>query len=340
MAEPLPYEVGCVLQSGNGTVWLYAGEYSKERHSYVCVRTVNDGRVSITRCNSHAGPRDIVPIPYFGTRSMELHADDGPAYVLIGGALDSTLSPLDAALTAHTRPDVIEYQYNQHSKLAAPPGYDGPVLARNTMLQWYRDGRLHRDPDENGVDRPAQILGLGLMRPPGDPYRIEYGWMYYADGERHRDVGPCVIDHRCICGACSVDVEKSDKFGVRLKAGPPYQLEWNRTRLDGPISVTCNGTQHWVANGTQHWVASIYVLHRRPFTARLNGEIQWVSDWESDGASDGASKGVPETYSRYTHSKYPAAARKAARAIVACSARPNFLAVDLRTWIVEIHFGE
>jgi hypothetical protein len=322
MAVPLPHtcKVGCVLHSNADSVFLYAGEYSKERYTYVRVRTQPSGAVSISRYCSNRGPRVVEPIRSYSGYRMVLHADDGPTYVVIGGALDSTIGLLDAALTAYTRPDVIEYKYYQHDTLTAPPGYDGSVVADNRMLRWFRDNRQHRDPDENGVDRPAQIVGRGLLKPSGDPDRIEYSWSYYVDGECHRAVGPCDINHCCNCGRCPLDVEKSNKFGIRLKAGPPYRLEWRQkgwARLDGPTTINCDGTQCWGVDTYPH----------RPYAASLNGEIQW------------SSLGVPEVYSRYSHRKFPAAARKAARAIVACSVRPNFLAVDLRTWIVEVDFG-
>jgi hypothetical protein len=314
------YAVGSVLESAEVAVWFYAGEYSKELHAYVCVRTLTDNRESITRYISRMRPHAIVPIKAsFST--MELHADDGPAYVVISGTLDRN-DLFNAALTAHTRPDVVEYEYQQHGSLAAPPGYDGSVavMASNTALRWMRNHQMHRAPDENGVDRPAQIMGRGLLKPPGDPDRIEYAWSYYADLKRHREVGPCDVDHSCICSDCPQDIERSNKCGIRIKAGPPYRLEWkrkDRDRLDGPISVTCKGIQYWSPN----------VYRRRPCGAYPDGKIEWGSD------------AIPEVYSRYTHREFPADARMEARAIVACSARPDFLAVDLRTWIVEIDYS-
>jgi hypothetical protein len=114
----------------------------------------------------------------------------------------------------------------------------------NGRLEWWVDGKLHRDPGADGEDQPAVITETGVK------------W-YYANGVIHRDGDKPAIEHPngrlewCVLGITHRD---GDKPALITETGDMlyYKNGVIHREEDKPAKIFANGRLEWWVEGKAH----------------------------------------------------------------------------------------
>jgi hypothetical protein len=265
--------------------------------------TVRDGRTTYRWKQCHESEYEMIHVG-------ALHRVGLPAYVTISSLTDLESLDLSALDRAHKSADLQELRWREYGAYSP----SGSITASSRSLRLAANGRLSMQIDGTNLLKldlfnlsDYDFADTGPVRSiDGSPVLVERithfgGYVCIL----HRIGGPAVISGTCTCASGS---------GAKCTRYRGWHRDNRYYRPDGPCYMSCR-LQRWRGPEFAERPDEVY---------GLTGVICWPPGTPH--------KKELQVYYLSNHRKYPAGARKTARAVVACCPSIGAVLVNLKTW--------